>query len=413
MHLLLGALAGAILSAAITAILAAAQRRRPTLPELLLAAGAGALGGAITAATLGLGGAAAVSTARQVASFSAGGAAASAAERTGRNALEGRPLAEGTASAAALGAAGGVVAPAAGKVVTAVAARVQPATRGIVRALGGESDGARPLPAPAAPARPAPRAGLAAVHPPAPAWLEARIAATVDAVRRGAGPAAEPKDVEAFLRETYEHVLEVNALVKALGGRPRPLPATAGGDDVLRGVHDLGERASVRRVEELIARLRREPLTDRDGVPLEVPAWLARLPVDARRAGESTIDVGKLSPYVAAGLSRRGPPDPFAIRLHNLAPHHAKLNAAADGVPRAALIEEVADKVNAMRQVRVYRPEPMPFARIEAILLDDVAAGRLPPEARDLVRRALDAQRDLELRGVVTPYHLAEPAVVR
>ncbi|MCO5167103.1 MAG: hypothetical protein M9894_12195 [Planctomycetes bacterium] len=257
---------------------------------------------------------------------------------------------------------------------------------------------------------PAARAGLAAVHPPPPAWLEARFAATVAAVRRGeAGPQADAADVAAFLRETYEHVREVDALVRALGGRTRPIPAAAPGDAALRGVHDFGERASVRRVEELIASLRREPLRDREGVPLEVPAWLARLPVEARRAGERSIDVGKLSPHVAAGLSRRGPPDPFALRLHNLAAHHS-----APARPGPAVIEEVADMVQAMRQVRVYRPEPMPFDRIAAILEEHVVTGRLPAEARPLIARALEAQARLERTGAVTPYHLLEarPALV-
>lgn len=463
MHVLVGALVGALVSALIVAGVALWRGRRPALKDLLLAAGAGAVGGAITAATLGLGaGAASATLGRQVAAFSAGGAVAGGLERTGHNAVEGRPLGEGVATSTAIGAAGGAI-PVVGRGVStvagAVARRVRgtttpaleageavsastatraatdaaadlalpppaavadaaPRVRGFVEALGGEAAPARPAgsPQPRAPPlttkSPAVEAGLTAVHPAPPAWLQARMADTVAAVRRGVGPEAAPADVERFLVETYEHVREVNALLRALGTRARDLPAAApdlstGGGQALRGVHDFGERASVRRVEELIARLRREPVVE-DGVVLPVPEWLARLPAEARRAGESTIDVGKLSPHVAAGLARAGKPDPFAIRLHNLSAHHQKMGPSATGRPSAALVEEVADRVNAMRQVRVYRKRPIPFERIEQLLLDDVRSGALPPEAEELVRKAVEAQRALERSGEVTPYYLLE-----
>ena len=233
------------------------------------------------------------------------------------------------------------------------------------------------------------------------------MADTVAAVRRGVGPEAAPADVERFLVETYEHVREVNALLRALGTRSRDLPAAAPSEHALRGIHDFGERASVRRVEELIAKLRREPIVQ-DGVELPVPGWLTRLPAEARRAGESTIDVGKLSPHVAAGLARAGKADPFAIRLHNLSAHHQKMGPSATGRPSAALVEEIADRVNAMRQARVYRTKPIPFESIEATLLGDVRSGALPPEAEELVRQAVAAQRALERSGEVTPYYLLE-----
>ncbi len=463
MHVLVGALVGALVSALIVAGVALWRGRRPTLKDLLLAAGAGAVGGAITAATLGLGAGAATATlGRQVAAFSAGGAVAGGLERTGHNAVEGRPLGDGVATSTAVGAAGGVI-PVVGRGVSkawssasaaassrfrgttspalepaaealgtsaatraatdatadlalpppAVVADAAPRVRGFVEALGGDAAPARPAGSPqprappALPKSPAVEAGLAAVHPAPPAWLQGRMADTVAAVRRGVGPEAAPADVERFLVETYEHVREVNALLRALGTRARDLPAAAPTEQALRGVHDFGERASVRRVEELIAKLRREPVVE-DGVVLPVPEWLVRLPAEARRAGESTIDVGKLSPHVAAGLARAGKPDPFAIRLHNLSAHHQRMGPSATGRPSAALVEEVADRVNAMRQVRVYRKKPIPFERIEQLLLDDVRSGALPPEAEGLVRQAVAAQRALERSGEVTPYYLLE-----
>lgn len=462
MHVLVGAVVGALVSALIVAGVALWRGRRPALKDLLLAAAAGAVGGAVTAATLGLGAGAATATlGRQVAAFSAGGAVAGGLERTGHNAVEGRALGEGVATSTAIGAAGGVI-PVVGRGVSkawssasaaassrfrgttspalepaaeaagssaatraaadatadlalpppAVVADAAPRVRGFVEALGGDAAPARPAgtPQPRAPPltkSPAVEAGLAAVHPAPPAWLQGRMADTVAAVRRGVGPEAAPADVERFLVETYEHVREVNALLRALGTRARDLPAAAPTEQALRGVHDFGERASVRRVEELIAKLRREPVVE-DGVALPVPEWLVRLPAEARRAGEGTIDVGKLSPHVAAGLARAGKPDPFALRLHNLSAHHQRMGPSATGRPSAALVEEVADRVNAMRQVRVYRRRPLPFDRIEGLLLDDVRSGALPPEAEELVRKAVEAQRALERSGEVTPYYLLE-----
>ncbi|MCA8924607.1 MAG: hypothetical protein KDD82_22535 [Planctomycetes bacterium] len=426
MHILIGALVGAAVAVGVTLLLHAITGRRLRLRDVLLSAAGGALGGAVITGTLGVG--AAVGTTRTLGAFGLGGAVASGSEQAGRNVLDERPVLEGVGRASAIGGATGVafpvVAKGAGKVVQAVARRLDapvsapvsaattaagstpagsataPPSRGIKQILLGEEGGGG--------SRRAPRVGgkaYASIHPPAPAWLQQRFARTVDEVWLGrSGPKAETADVKRFLEETYEHVNEVNALVKALGGRPRPIPARAGPDEVITGVHDFGERASVRRVEELVESLRKNPVTDRDGNQLEVPEWLIRLPREARAAGEATIDVGKASPHVAAGLGRTGPPDPFALRLHNLSAHHAKLTSKG-GAPSNVLIEEVADMVNAMRQPRIYRPEPMPFGKIEAILDDMVAKGQLPEDATPLIRRALEAQRQLEVGGQVNPYH--------
>jgi hypothetical protein len=414
MHVLiaavLGGLISGVLAAAITVVL---YRRRPRLDDVLLAVLGGVVAGGIMAGTFGLGAGAATTVASRsltlATSGAAGGAGGAGAERVARNAVEGRPLTDGVGTSIAIGGAlgaiplgGGVLDDAAAALrsrpaaTTAAALRPElppapPPSRGLVHALD-----------PHAPA-PAARPRLTSVHAAPPAWLAARFDDTLEAVRRGEGPPADPADVSKFLHETYEHVHEVNALVRALGGRPRELPTSAPTAETLRGVHDFGERASVRRVEELIDDLRRRPIKDADGVPLEVPAWLASLPVEARRRGEATIDVGKLAPYVAAGLGRNGKADPFSIRLHNMSAHHQKLRRGG-----AALIEELADRVNAMRQVRIYRPKPMPADEIRRILREDLAAGRLPAEAEPLIERAIAAQLRLERSGGVNPYHLLE-----
>jgi RHS repeat-associated protein len=246
--------------------------------------------------------------------------------------------------------------------------------------------------------------GFASVHGAPPAWLERRFASTVAAVRQGkAGPAANADDVKLFLDETYEHVNEVNALVKAMGGKPRPIPAVLDDATALRGIHDFGEAASIRQVEALIADLRRNPIVV-DGVPLEVPAWLARLPGEARAAGKATIDIGKANPHVAAGLSGAGKPDPFALRLHQLSPHHAAVKGGQ--ASEEVLIETVADMVHAMRQSRGYSPQPLSLETIRENLYGMVGRGDLPGEAIPIIERALEALPKLERAGTINPYHL-------
>lgn len=240
----------------------------------------------------------------------------------------------------------------------------------------------------------------ASVHGEPPSWLAERFQRTIAASQEPGwdGPPASPAAMGAFLKETFEHVEEVNALVTALGGKARPLPArTPAADDTLRGIHDLGERVSVRRLEEWMSTLS------------SPPGWLHDLTENARRTGATTIDVGKLSPQVAAGLSSNGPPDRFAIGLHNLSAHHKVSVLKGD-----LLVEAIADNVSAMRQVRIYRPAPMPFELIRKILAEKIEKGALPsrvsdrPDARttlDLVDEALRAQAKLEKRGGVNPYH--------
>lgn len=459
-------LIGGLVFVGVELVVCAFKRRRPRARDLLIAFAAGALGGAVgRVAMVGLRAAGWLgTTGRVVASGAAEGATALSTLQAGHNVAEGKPVLEGTGKAAAFGAAGGAVVPAAVKVVG-------PVVRGAARKLGslgrgagkvgqaaggagddlatatGDSTATRTLsklddakataPGEASggasdsrgavgvlkgekagkgrvrrPNTRAPPRLYRTIHAAPPAWLEGRFASTLAAVERNTaaktGVAADREAVRGFLNETYEHINEVNALIKALGGKARPIPRDLPAGARLGGVHDFGERVSVRRLEAFVADLRRNPIRDSEGVPLEVPAWLARMPGEARAAGLTHVDVGKLAPNVAAGLGRRGPPDPFAIKLHNLSGHHTSRWPASTPSDSPALIEAVADRINAMRQPRVYRPEPLPFDKIRLFISQDIERGVLPESARPLLERALQAQARLEQTGAVNPYHLLE-----
>ncbi|MGE0710407.1 MAG: hypothetical protein AB7N76_26035 [Planctomycetota bacterium] len=441
-------LIGGVMCVALEVALLTWRDQPLTWKKLALAFLSGAVGGALFKGALVAGGLVLGSASNVVVASAVSGGGSSAVHRIGLNAEEGRPLLEGTTQATAQGAAFGAALPLAGRalapvvrpIVEPVAARV----RGAVGVLRGEAPGeAIPVrgeaPVKGAPVKGAPIKGAAVeegaaakatgkskpkpeepglapvyatVHPPAPAWLAERMEASLAAVARNAprarGPPAEASDVAGFLHETYEHVREVNALIRALGGRPRPIPSQVAPSEALSGIHDFGERVSLRRLEAWLADLRQNPLRDRDGKAIPVPEWLENMVADARAAGERSVDVGKLSPQVAAGLGRAGPPEPYAIRLHNLSAHHVKTWPENTPSTNARLLEMVADTINAMRQPRVYRPRPLPFATIRETLQGDVAAGRLPASAREVIDHALEVQAQLERSGQVNPYYLLE-----
>lgn len=110
MHVLFGALIGAIMTVGATVVVAAATGKRPTAEQLIMAALGGAVAGGFAAATLGAGGAAAAGMGRQVVAFAGGGAAGATTEQAGRNVLDGRPIHEGLDRAAAFGAVNGTIA---------------------------------------------------------------------------------------------------------------------------------------------------------------------------------------------------------------------------------------------------------------------------------------------------------------
>ena len=251
--------------------------------------------------------------------------------------------------------------------------------------------------------------GYGSVHSQPPAWLAARFAeAEARVASRGwKGPQTSPELVRGFLHETYEHIREVNALIEALGGKARPIPTTNPGE-IVRGVHDFGERVSTTRFERFVEEVKRNPLKSFDtGKPIPPPAWLDTLLAEAKARGQRSIDVGKLSPYVAAGLAQAGKPDRYSIELHRLSPHHHQ-----DGLKGNLLKEAIADRINAMRQVRVYSKQPMPFEKIERILKGDLGKS-LPADAKPLVEQALATQKQLERTRRVNPYYLLESQELR
>ena len=108
MHLLIGALAGALFAAVVTVGFSLIQGRKPDWKQVGLAALGGAVAGFVGAATLGVGGLAAATTTRGAVSFALGGAAGGASERVAENAIDGRALHEGVGSATAVGAVAGL-----------------------------------------------------------------------------------------------------------------------------------------------------------------------------------------------------------------------------------------------------------------------------------------------------------------
>jgi len=174
-------------------------------------------------------------------------------------------------------------------------------------------------------------------------------------------------------------------------------------------MHDFGERVSLRRFDETVARWQQEPLRDfRTREPIPVPDWVQGMGDQARAGGANSVSVGKLDPNIAAGLGRSGAPDRYAIELHRMSAHHGASTVGRNGANSGAMTEEVADMINAMRQPRTYRGEPMEWSRIRGNLMGDVRSGRLPPEATPVIRRGLTAQRRLEREGQVNPYYRLE-----
>lgn len=141
MHLLLGAVVGAVFAAVLTAGMSLLSGRRPSWKQVGLAALGGAVAGFVGAATLGVGGMATATLGRQVVAFAAGGAAGGAAEQVAENAATRRPLHEGVVTATAVGAGAGVatlgMSRGASAVLTRVAPRLAP---GLARPVALETD---------------------------------------------------------------------------------------------------------------------------------------------------------------------------------------------------------------------------------------------------------------------------------
>lgn len=255
------------------------------------------------------------------------------------------------------------------------------------------------------------------VHERPPQWLLERFDRAVEQARAGkTGPKASPEAVRAFLMETYEHIREVNELNRALGGKARDIPKEVSAKETLRGIHDFGERVSTTKALAELERLKKEPLRDRrTGEVVPVPKWFENYIRQAAATGQRSIDVGKLNPHVAAGLGRNGPPDPYAIRLHNLSPHHYEFAELKPGrkIP-GNQVESIADRVNAMRQIRIYRREPLSWEKVRQFTIEDIQKSKISEASQkryvELLDRAIKEQRRLERSGKVNPYYKAEPS---
>lgn len=109
MHILIGALVGAVFAVGMTVGMSLLTGRKPVWKHVALAALGGAVSGAIASATLGAGGFAAAGLGRQVVGMGLGGAVGGATERVAENAVEGKPLEEGVVRSTVVGAGAGVV----------------------------------------------------------------------------------------------------------------------------------------------------------------------------------------------------------------------------------------------------------------------------------------------------------------
>lgn len=124
MHILIGAVVGAVFAVAVTVGMSLLTGRKPVLKTVLLAALGGAVSGAVASATLGVGGVAAATTGRQVVAFAAGGAVGGGTERAAKNAVEGRPVHEDVLKASLVGGAAGTISLGTTRVSSAVMTKV-------------------------------------------------------------------------------------------------------------------------------------------------------------------------------------------------------------------------------------------------------------------------------------------------
>lgn len=109
MHILIGALVGAVFAVGMMVGMSLLTGRKPIWKHVALAALGGAVGGAVASATLGAGGFAGAALGRQVVGMGLGGATGGASERVAENLVDGRPVHEGLARSTAVGGVTGVV----------------------------------------------------------------------------------------------------------------------------------------------------------------------------------------------------------------------------------------------------------------------------------------------------------------
>lgn len=126
MHILFGAVVGALFAVAMTVGMSLVMGKKPNWKHVALAALGGAVAGAVASATLGAGSFAAAGIGRQVVGFGLGGAAGGASEQVGENVFDGRPLHEGVGRATVIGGATGVVSLGATHAGSALTSKVLP-----------------------------------------------------------------------------------------------------------------------------------------------------------------------------------------------------------------------------------------------------------------------------------------------
>jgi hypothetical protein len=121
MHILIGAIIGALVSVGLTFVASKVIDKPLTWKDVAAAAAAGIIGGAVATATLGIG---AATTIRTVSAFTAGGATGSAAGQVTDNVLHGHEVQEGLVTSTLVGAAIGAGTLGAGKLVAPIARRI-------------------------------------------------------------------------------------------------------------------------------------------------------------------------------------------------------------------------------------------------------------------------------------------------
>jgi hypothetical protein len=223
------------------------------------------------------------------------------------------------------------------------------------------------------------------LDPAAGLLLEKKARATLSEIRRRDfdGPPATGILARAFVRETLLHSHDVATLSRALG--------------VAASKHDLEELRPIDEVRQLLEAMNAGEI---EGIPAGgAPGWLSRMIAHAERGGQKAIDVGKLNPYVAAGLAitrtprEQGPDSVAALALHRLAEHHVKRGP-----------EMAADIVNSIRMPRIYRPQAMSFEAARAIAHAIGERDGWTAAQMDLLDRAVDLQESLERSGQITSY---------
>jgi hypothetical protein len=166
-----------------------------------------------------------------------------------------------------------------------------------------------------------------AIHGDSPPWLQQIFEQTLLNVSNATyGPATEvsAEEVSHFLWETYQHIEDVNSMLRDAEVNYKPIQETGPETPYARthAAHDLGQTISLSRFRSFILEFESGKFKDRDGNVVSTPPWLYQLLKEAEKNGWNKIPIGKEFYQIAAGLSKKGPPDPGALGLHTAADHH-------------------------------------------------------------------------------------------